>query len=534
MNGGFGTAVSQATGCRWVMRVGALALVATLAGCGGGGGGSGQPPASGGGPVPNPPVSGGCTAASGTGNLRVKVTDAFGEAVPGATMEWIRPGNGTVARAVTDASGVAQVANLPACVGRVSARHVIRGATSGLAKMVTIQRDRTLDVSLQLKPYRQPVAAVLSTAVDPGGVSADGKSLDFTLRIAVTGGGLGFVDVGGAYGIEVPACVARTGAELAELGPRCISGGDGRDQPYSFGGLIGLGGGPRRIQGEPQAWSVGVLVDQSEAGISPYFSPNEPRLFAAKTFAHAMLPDAPLALAAFASDMASGSASSLPQRPVTFFPVEAPVFATSPTEAFRILQDFPSLVGGGAPLYEAIVAGLDFMAARAPAGRKRVLVVLADGADTDCGTRAHCAELRRRIVDRARSEEIYLFLVGDDSGDDCVDPRAQDCLEIRAKEELRLLATEGGVPLVVSHEPAFDWDGALVSASAPVGPLDLVGQWLSGSMKIQEISVRLTSDAAGAFMPGAVVTGELAAMDMELCPSACWQFMLPFRVEVPE
>ena len=42
--------VGLAAGCRWAVRVGALVVSASLAGCGGGSGGTGAPPAPGGGP----------------------------------------------------------------------------------------------------------------------------------------------------------------------------------------------------------------------------------------------------------------------------------------------------------------------------------------------------------------------------------------------------------------------------------------------------------------------------------------------------
>jgi len=520
-------------------------VAASLSGCGGGGGTeAGNPPSSGG----IPPAAGNtaCTTINGTGSLRVKVTDVFGEAVPGATVEWHRPGQ-LPSRVATDAAGVASLTSLLACGGWVEVNHSVRGLgrAGDQADPLAIRKDEVLEVPVRLEPVRQPAAAVLSASVDPGGVGAEGRSLDVTLRIAVTGvregeswfiGGAG----AGATGVEAAACQARTGTDLAELGPRCIRGLDGSDRSYAFGRLNDLGV-VRKVEGAPPSWSVGLLVDQSGAGLAQvHHAPNDPRLFAARFLVDGLLPDVPLALAGFASDLAPGGASTLPQRPVTFFPVEAPGFTTSRAAAFETLHDLLDMVGGGAPLHEAIAVAVDFMAARTPAGRKPMLVVLADGGDKDCGTPAQCSAARRGIVAQARAEGVELFLVGTDDLA-CSDPYSDYCLEIRAQEPLRSLAAEGGFPLVLSDEPWFDYCGAWgpcpVFAGMLVSPLEMVAGWLTGTALVQEVSIRLTSESPGAFAPGAVVMGELFGSNEDMCPwgdGYCWRYSLPFRVEVPE
>jgi hypothetical protein len=539
-----GETVGWQRACRGVALAGAWVLAVSLAGCGGGGdAGAGSPPTSGG----IPPVAGNtaCSVANGTGSLRVKVTDVFGEDVPGAIVAWIRPGVGTVARAATDAAGVASLASLPACKGWVEVDHTVRGLgrSGDEAAPLSIRKDAVLEAPVRLEPRRQPTAAVLSASVGPGGVSADGRSLDLTLRIAVTGGreGESWLIGGagaGASGVGAAACQARTGAELAELGPRCIRGTDGSDRSYSFGRLNDLGV-VRNVEDTPPPWSVGLLIDQSGAGLAQDWNgtmlhaPNDPRLFAARFLVNGLLPGVPLALAGFASDLAPGGASTLPQRPVTFFPVEAPGFTTSRATAFETLHDLSAMVGGGAPLHEAIAVAVDFMAARTPAGRKPMLVVLADGGDKDCGTPAQCSAARREIISRARAEGVELFLVGTDDAVAC-----DYCFDIRAQEPLRSLAAEGGFPLVLSDEPWFDYCGAWgpcpVFAGMLVSPIEMVAGWLSGTVQVQDVSIRLTSESPGAFAPGAVVMGELLASNEDMCQWDCWRYSLPFRVEVPE
>jgi hypothetical protein len=213
----------------------------------------------------------------------------------------------------------------------------------------------------------------------------------------------------------------------------------------------------------------------------------------------------------------------LPQRPVTFFPVESPAFLTSRAEAFGLLNNLHSLVGGGAPLYEAIVEGVDYMAARTPPERSRALVVLADGADTTCGTPAQCAALRRDVIDRARDAEVQLFLVGG-SPSDCTPDWVgwEGCQGPSDNEGIQLLAREGGFPIVVGNLP-------------DLGPaMELAGQWLQPSMTVQDISLRLTSETAGAFAPGATVMGAFTGANASQCPMGCQVHQLIFTVEIPE
>lgn len=512
----------------WALRVAVVAVAIGLSACGGGGGdrpSAGGSPSSGGTPPPTtaPPAN---PPATGTGTIRVKVTDAFGEAVAGANV--YVSGSSFAAEARTDAGGTAQIADVPAGAVRVGAWHTVRGRNDSINGGVTLAKDQVVDLSRQLEIYSDaPVATVLQARVAEGGLSADGRQLDVVLRIAVTAARPGLSWFDDFYQTGVTACEARSGTDLADLGPRCIHGIDGRDLSYAVGKVTNLGV-VRASDEPPQSWAVGLLIDQSEAGLLPDLLPNDPRLFAAKTLAHGLLPGTGLALAGFASDEPSGSASSLPQRPVTFFPVESPGFLGSWPEVYQVLQDLSGLVGGGTPLYAAIAAGIEFMAANAPSDRQRALVVLADGVDSTCGSPAQCAQQRRAIVQRAREAGVKLFLAAFHDPETCKENAATDInwygcyLTIAAKPSLRELAVEGGIPLAVGLGP-----------ESTVGTLELARQWLDGSQMVQEVSVRLTSDSAGAFVPGAVVTGTFSGTNPDLCPFDCYDFALPFRVEIP-
>ena len=159
------------------------------------------------------------------------------------------------------------------------------------------------------------------------------------------------------------------------------------------------------------------------------------------------------------------------------------------------------------------------------------LVVLADGADSTCGTPTQCAQQRRTLVRRAGETGVQLFLAGVHDEADCEDlpvDEAYTCLlTIDAKTPLRELAAEGGAPVAVGMLP----DSNVMSSV--IAPLELALQWLAGSGMVQDIGVRLTSETAGAFAPGSVVTGDFVGVNPDLCPWDCYAFGLPFRVEVP-
>lgn len=498
-----------------------LSVSMGASGCGGGAGSNVTSPedstASGGG------AGGG---SGGTGGVRVKVTDVFGDPVAGASVSWL-PGSGTPNGKMTDSQGVVQFDALQG-EGRLCADHPVRGYSCGESadEGISIKQGRVIEVSRQLRPHFQPEATVLSAMMGPDGVSADGKSIELTLRVAVSaplvdGSWFVYGEEWGYNGLYAAGCTARTGDELSERGPLCVSGLDRSDTSYSFGQVTHVGVA-HWVERPSVPTAVGLLIDQSDAGFSPDWLPNDSRLFAAKLLTDRLLPGTPVLLGAFASDDASGAASGLLQRPLTLFPVENPGYMTSRTEAFRVLNDLQELVGGGAPLYEAIAAGVDFMSARTPPEVRRVLVVLAEGPDTACVTAAQCAALRRDIVERLHDAAVELLIVSVGRDYEWCLPGTCDSIS-QVGEGVSALAREAGIPVIVAPE-----DGTGLAS-----PMELIGQWLAGSMMVQEISLRLTSETAGAFAPGSTVMGSMTGANPSECPMGCRSHQFFFSVEVP-
>ena len=495
-----GEGVELAAGCRWAAGIGALVVAASLAGCGGG--------------VSEKEPAGGGAQSGGSGTLKVKVTDVAGDPVAGAIVSWY--GNTKTITVRTGADGTVQVDDVPSGRAEVCASHLVRGSSCGPSGYVTLQAGQVLEVVRQLELNDAFAVAVLGATVPPGGVGADGRSLDVTVRVAMTQGSEGESRLSNMW---VPQCEARIGAELGELGPRCISGPEG-DNSYAFDGVTEASVITVLNDG-PKSTAVGLLIDQSEAGLSSDWNPNEPRLFAAKVLTDSLLPDASLALAAFAN------AALLPSQPVTFFPVDEPGFIGSRQSAFGVLQDLSGLVGGEAPLYEAIVTAIDFLVDRAPPGSEPALLVLADGRDdSSCSgfdpSPSKCAARRLDVVKRVTETGVRLFLVASDTDEECIGYFEREYCQalVNAKEPLSELSRAGGIPLSV---------GPVQDLTSPLG---LARQWLSGTNRVQDVSFRLISDVPGAFAPGAVVTGALRVSDVTILVDGGYE--LPFRVQVPD
>jgi len=483
--------------------VSAAALFAFgIGGCGGGG--DAARPAGGEEPA------GGAGGSPGIGSVRVKVTDYFGQPVASAQVYWIGP---STIETISDEEGNARLDNVPSGVASVCASHAVRGHACGPDDPVTIPVDSTLDLVRQLQPdWSPPIAAVLETRVDPNGLSPDGRTLDITIRVAVTqrpsvGSWFG---ADSNYPLSTADCVAREGQELVDLGPRCIRGAGGTDTSYTFGRLIEFVA--KAIDQPARPSTVGLLLDESAAVWSYEEYMVESRLFAAKIFADKALPDIGLLLAGFAGDDPAGVyLSRLPQTPVTFLPAQNPGLFLSKPEMFEQLDGLAELSGGVAPLYAAILSSIDFVADHAIPGTRRVLVVMTNGRDDTCGTPAQCVAMRGQIAARANDRDVELILLGPDG----IKPGTS-----RAEEAISTLSVDTSAPLAVGS-------GTFHEA------LDLVQQLLGETVPVEDVRVRLMSEEPGAFHAGAIVAGALHGFNPGNCPWDCYLYVLPFSVRVP-
>jgi hypothetical protein len=448
----------------------AVLLAAGVPGCGGGGSGGG---------VTGSSAAGNPRPAGPTGTVVVTVTDVLGAPVPDASV-YVSSASWS-GKAQSDANGQARFTGVP--TGRVTASSSSDSPVDSIGRSpeVDLVADAEVDVAVVVSP-------VPNRDGGPGGigaarvdaVSSDGRLLDFSLPV---------FDWGGVGSATISSCTPDPATETAD----CVIGPAGFDAPYSVQSLQ-----PTLIPGgEPAAFSAALLVDQSQ-----YLAADDPwdyRFFDLKYFLVSKAPADRVLLAAFASDdVASGTLSQLPQKPVTLFPVENPAFTTASNGLFPTIDSLGSLEGGSAPLYAAIDAMLDYVAANTSAEERRALVVLTDGVDDTCGAPAQCDDARDRVADKSRAVAVPLAIVvvsGDLDG---------------ARMMARLAARSGGVVL---------WTFYMSDLGPVFGRLPGV---INGSEATYEQRFRIESTTDGAFQSGRTVTGSMN-----------WGYdALPFAVQI--
>ncbi|NJN51908.1 MAG: VWA domain-containing protein [Gammaproteobacteria bacterium] len=332
-------------------------------------------------------------------------------------------------------------------------------------------------------------------------VADDGRSLEFSLPL---------IDVSEGYGIsidnlQVLPCTPDASSGIPEHEADCVAGAGDVDVSYAPANV----GNPLELTtstGARTPFAAGLLLDQSRATVAG--DPWDARLFGAKYFLINSTPTDHVALAAFASDDATGGeVSLLPQRPMTIFPVSDPQFGAPTRDLFATIDSLGSFEGGVSSFYESVGALLDFTAVRAPVGGPRSVVVVTYGRDETCGAPANCLDAERAILAKSRAYGVSIVTVG--IGDDSdVDGRALS----------RLAEGSGGVAFRVD-EPA--------QLGKVFGVLPAV---LGTSVERHVARFRIESSTPGAFQPGRRVIGTL---QFEVCPWDCYLLTRPFTVQIP-
>lgn len=447
-----------------------------LGACGGGGS------VAGGGAAPKPTTS----PAPGTGLLDVTVTDPFGTPVSGAYVVFCHDGEPCAGRnsALTGADGRASL-RAKATTGLLQVNHDVLGISDPLTMTVPrngrVELRRTIRASVSSNP-----PAIASAEVNTGGLSDDGQRLRLRLDVYrapdpenTDADYSGLVDQ--AHLLD---CVARSDDAVVTLGPRCVDRGDGSDRSWREVDRRALPA-PDEGRGAAGAPAVLLMLDRSEVAVSRDTS--ERRLYSAKALTAALLPDAQVAVAAFAGNGGpAGTASPLPDVPVTFVGAGTAPFFTTAHEAIVAIESLRSLAGGSAPLHAALAAGLEFLAGNTEAGRSRALVVLTDGRDDTCVTVDACVPLSREVARRAQALGVTVYIVAPGLGWD--GDRSRDVL-------LEVDRADGVVRVL---EPVY-WDF--------MGAIEIVRSAIQGREVLRSVEFVIDGDAAGSFQPGDVVSG---------------------------
>lgn len=298
---------------RTTVRALLLAAVAiSVTGCNGSSVGS---PDTGWGAAGNSPT---ITKPDGRGTVVVTATDALGAPLSGARVHIRTYWTDEDKQAVADFKGHAEFRDVIASAFSVQ----LYGPDSyGLAPARNLAAGATLAVTVAAMPDAEATGGIAQVWVPAGGVSNDGRTLEFSLEIVP-------VATDGEYwasvidNVQVAACTPDPCNDSPRFRPDCVAGANGIDASYA-GNTVSVekvGAAGRATPG-----AAALLVDQSTSVVAN--DPADARLFAAKYFLSLASESGRTVLATFSpDDPASGQFSSLPHKPVTMFPLEDPQF----------------------------------------------------------------------------------------------------------------------------------------------------------------------------------------------------------------
>lgn len=474
-------------------RVAVCALVASaMAGCSGGTGDSGS-------------------GAPGRGTVVVTVQNTVGEPVREARVEIL--GSSTSGSrllrfggSVTDVSGRAVFRDVPAGFVLAGAQHAaFNGGSSG--DPAALSRGATLNLAVQLEPLSLRTAGVTGAGASAADVTEDGRVLEFTLDI-VDFPSPPEPDWEELASVEIVPCEPRSASDLSDSPADCIAGDAAFDAPYA-------GEGSSRAVAFQRQWSSGpdqrttstvaLLLDQSANFVGR--DPDDARLFAAKHFVVGASDLNPVLLGAFASDRpAAGEISALPTLPLTLFPLEDPRPTGQGRSLFDAINGLASVEGGATAMLTATDRLLDvFDGANWPTPRDVIMVT--DGGDAQCGSRAECRAALDRVVMKARAAGIRIATVGVSGVGGDVDAEFMSRLGQETGGGAFWLDNPGGLAVLLAQ---------------------VRGRFASGSPPVHA-RFRIRSPDAGAFAPGRIVTGKV---QLVFCPWDCETVTVPFAVRI--
>ncbi len=506
---------------RFAPALASLAVGALLASCGGGneGGaaaaplGSSQPwtPL----PAPPPPF---------TGSLTVTVLDMAGKPLRNATFNYAcGTGNTVCEKDATDPQGIYTLTDV-----RAGHQVHVSNALGSVSIAVEIDAARPAFATATIKPFLEPTAAILAASVPVESVSADRSELDLHLTVAVSGAWDAFSQVGGSMRWLVGAAIAVCPGASPDPGQRCVEG-DGEDVGYrqiapfdpatepSWRLMDHL---PSPLTTPPrEPYSALLLVDQGRriqdadrAGFRPY---------AAQNFLLRSRATDKVALAGFAgSDGDASRPALLPQLPVWLPPGMTPNFSTDHAGWARVVDELAPQLGGSSPLYDALEAAMDLVAAQVPLPQRRALVVFTGGDDDSLlapqQREARWESLRRKRLDTG----VEVVLVAGH-----IDSRTSP--QRRALTELSASGFASLIMMTTHDDNRTGYYDDLYSS------LDLAADLLAGVAPTYELVFRLKTSEPGGFRQGSRLHGDLVLTDD--CAPGWWYCYRgkPFVARIP-
>jgi hypothetical protein len=210
---------------------------------------------------------------------------------------------------------------------------------------------------------------------------------------------------------------------------------------------------------------------------------------------------------AFAADLDDGvslQSSQLPKRPLSVLAIDTPQSPSATEDLMSAVDGLAQLEGGGSPLYAALDAMLDVMAATPELPRRRALVVVTHGRDAYCAAEKRCMSALDAVIRKSRAADVPIVTLGlaDRAGFD--------------SSLARLAEATGGTAM---------WADNLHQLGTAFGALNGV---LDGSADVSEAHFRMES-SMGAFKSGATVMG---ALRFKVCPWDCYSMTVPIALRI--
>jgi hypothetical protein len=476
---------------------------------------------------------------TGTGTLVVSVNDTEGRPLGDASVTvFNRNQTKTLSSQPTDPGGRVTVGSLPTGV-RVSVLHDFAENYHTDLSSVAQGSSTVLPVTLQaVRP--KPTAALLPVRIPVGGVSADRRELllqvtvvasaQASFRRAEFGDGssgstpsLGLAL--GEWDADGNKFQCRVWLDRTRTLPSC--GQPSGESPYTVTveefSYDPTGRVPA-LAAPGHARSVMLLLDQSERVGS--LDPLARRSYAARRFVERTLAEGAgrsLAVYGFAGPRTEPvMRSSLPQQPLWSPLASAATFSSDPGSTSSAVGTLEPLIGGGAPVFDALQAALTLTATQAAPGGRAVVALLGGGDDDDA------SESSRRLALTALRRQR------DDSGIQPILVSAAP--DSRPAERLAVarLATALRAPtIMLGQRNGANGYASQRWTSSSFAALDLAGDLVDGvPLPTLSATFRIRIDAGGTFASGALLQGALF-LESELCQLWCAVFPLEFAAEVP-
>jgi len=459
--------------------------------------------------------------ATPTGSLTVFVTDPEGRPLSNATVfvtgTGFTPGfnNSYFQSHATDKAGVATFQATPRYV-RICADHE-RGGTCKLDAEVA--QSGGASVSIVIEPASPITVALLP--VTAANLSADRAEFDIRVSLFASEG-TGFTphsywrDNATPVFLRLDSCWVHLDP-FVQKSPTCSYYGGSRDAT-----VLEYAHDPAGAPALPVTGPFSALLLLEQGQRFNEYDPSVERSQAAKHFveiAHVRAKDDQIAVAGFAGqDAGISTPALLPQLPLWVASNTAMLFSADRLAHRAAVDALEPLVGGNAPVLEAMSAAISLVAAQTPATHRPAIVAILGGADdsglSDTQRKNALAELRQKQGDTGVQVILVIGRLDAESAE---------------RTHLGELAAALRAPIIYAGYPR-NW---LIRTDGLHAALDHAADVLTGvPLPSVKATFRMKSERPGGFETGSILHGTIF-VESDQCPMGCGELPYQFAVQVP-